>query len=99
MAKIIQLNGWYSTDKKEQKIIFNADHITTMTTSTENNATVTCINIESYNPDRFAPSIYTKLSIDAVIKLINEWEIINKLNQYKYEKNNSTLLADIIVSC
>lgn len=72
MAKIIQLNGWTSTDKKEQKIIFNADHITNITTAKENNATVTCINIESYNPNTFAPSIYTKLSIDEVIKLINE---------------------------
>jgi len=72
MAKIIQLNGWYSTDKKEQKIIFNADHISTITTTTENNATVTCINIESYNSDSYAPSILTKMSIDEVIKLINE---------------------------
>ncbi|MBV6462568.1 MAG: hypothetical protein HJHJAOHD_02744 [Flavobacteriales bacterium] len=71
MAKIIQLNGWYSTDKKEQKIIFNADHIRTITTTTENNGTVTCINIESYNPDSYAHSILTKLSVDEVIKLIN----------------------------
>lgn len=71
MAKIIQLTGWYSTDKKEQKIIFNADHITNITTATENNATVTCINIESYNSHSFAPSIFTKLSVDEVIKLIN----------------------------
>jgi hypothetical protein len=72
MAKIIQLFGWYSTDKKEQKIIFNADHITTITTAIENNATTTCINIESYNLNIFAPSIYTKLSVDDVIKLIND---------------------------
>jgi hypothetical protein len=71
MAKIIQLTGWSTTDKKERKIISNADHITTITTALENNATTTCINIESYNPNTFAPSIYTKLSVDDVIKLIN----------------------------
>ena len=72
MAKIIQLTGWYNTDKKEQRIIFNADHITTITTATENNVATTCINIESYNPNTFAPSIYTKLSVVDVIKLIND---------------------------
>jgi len=71
MAKIIQFTGWYSTDKKEQKINLNADHITTITTVTENNTTVTCINIETYSSHAFAP-IHTKLSVDEVIKLINE---------------------------
>lgn len=71
MAKIIQLNGWYSTDKKEQKIIFNADHIRTITTTTKNHATLTCINFERHHPELYAPIILTKLSVDEVIKLIN----------------------------
>ena len=77
MAKIIQFTGWYRSDVnvggeiKERKININADHINTITAATEDNITATRMDMISYHPSLLGNSVFTKLSVEEVIKLIN----------------------------
>jgi hypothetical protein len=70
MAKIIQFLGWYAKGQ-EDVITINADYITTIDTETENGNPVTCIRIFNGSETTYAPSIYTKLSIEKIISLVN----------------------------
>ena len=67
MAKIIQFTGKFIAGNKYEEINLNSDCITTIDRATDKeNQPVTCINITPNN------SIYTKLSVEEVIKLVND---------------------------
>ena len=66
MAKIIKILGWYE-ENKVQLIYQNTDHITTITSKDGYRS----INIESYNSKIYSLSIYTKLSFDEIVALVN----------------------------
>ena len=68
MAKIIQFEGKYLTSDKYEEINLNADCITSIvSTNDRENKNVSCINLNSYN------GIYTKLSIEEIVRLVNDW--------------------------
>ena len=66
MAKIIQFTGMYIAGDKYEDVNLNADCITTIRkTENKQGEAVTAVNIEPRN------TIYTKLSVAEVTKLIN----------------------------
>lgn len=73
MAKIIQFTGKYIGGiNKYEEIYLNADQITFINKRKDEGQDVTCISLATSSGTIAGVSIYTKLSVEDVIKLIND---------------------------